>query len=730
MATLLFEVGTEELPSWFVSRANAQLPGLLATKLRAAHLDFDDITPFATPRRLALLVRGLALESLLRTEKKRGPAKEVAFDDDGKPTKAALGFAHANDVPADALELEHTSKGDYLFASVERGGREAETLLPAMLSSLIEEVPALRKMRWGTGQTMFVRPLAWLVALLDEQVLELHIGELSASNVTYGHRFLAPQAIPLAHANAYVQALEAAYVMPSLANRRAKTWQVALEASRTRDLTPTHNHKLLEDIANLVEYPVAIVGAFDPRYLDLPSDVLETVIMHQQRFLPLHDDSGNLSAQFVAIANNQVSDEAIVRRGYERVLTGKLEDATFFWQADRRKTLAQHAWGLSGISFYKDLGSMAEKVTRVEVSAEHLADVLELATDHKDILRQALPIFRADLNTQMVADMPELEGIMACVYAKAEGYPDAVAEALEHGVRPQTPGAPLPSSSIGALLAVADRSDRLVGLFALDKRPSGSADPLRLRRDAIALVRILNAQGWTLTPKRLLDIAARAYDTSDLEVDARVLDDLEDFLWQRIVVLLREEGIDNDIIRAACYDRPAVIIAARRAHLLMSLRQQDAFQALLTLYRRTANLAKDASEDSTVNPKRFKSPHEAPLLAALEHAQTSLKTLLTTVRRVLVPWDLGRSPARTLPELSDDIAGILALKEPLDAFLDNVLVKVDDDRVRTNRLALLRTVQNTLRVLGNLEEVASKDNSDNSDDATTPSAKATHDAHQ
>jgi glycyl-tRNA synthetase beta chain len=715
MATLLFEVGTEELPSWFVSRANAQLPDLLAGKLHAAHLAFEDITPYATPRRLALLVHGLAPESSLRTEKKRGPAKEVAFDEAGNPTKAALGFANANDVAADVLEVEHTSKGDYIFASVQRGGREAEDIVPKILSQLLDDLPALRKMRWGTGDIMFVRPLAWLVALLDDQVLEVTLGDLHASNVTYGHRFLAPQAITLAQADDYPRALEEAYVIPSLAARRATTWQVALDASRNRDLTPTHNHKLLEDIANLVEYPVAIVGTFDPRYLDLPSDVLETVIMHQQRFLPLHDDSGKLAAQFVAIANNHVADESIIRRGYERVLTGKLEDATFFWQADRRKTLAQHAWGLSGISFYKDLGSMAEKVARVEVSAENLAEALELPDTQRDILRQALPVFRADLNTQMVAEMPELEGTMACVYAKAEGYPEAVAEALEHGVRPQTPGAPLPGSSASAVLAVTDRSDRLVGLFALDKRPSGSADPLRLRRDAIALARILNAQGWTLTPKQLLNIAAHAYDTNNLTIDPAALHDLDDFVWQRIMALLREESIDSDIVRAACYDRPAVIIAARRSHLLTSLRQQDAFQDLLALYKRAANLAKD-TDDTTVNPKRFKSDHEAPLLAALEHAQSSLHDLLTTVRRVLVPWDLGRSPARTLPDLNENVAGILALKEPLDAFLDNVLVKVDDDRLRLNRLALLRNVQNTLRVLGNLDDIASKDRHENTAD--------------
>ena len=268
-----------------------------------------------------------------------------------------------------------------------------------------------------------------------------------------------------------------------------------------------------------------------------------------------------------------------------------------------------------------------------------------------------------------------------------------------------------------------DRSDRLVGLFALDKRPSGSADPLRLRRDAIALARILNAQGWTLTPKQLLNIAAYAYDTSNVTVTPAALSDLDDFIWQRVMGLLREEDIDSDIVRAACYDRPAIITAARRAHLLASLRQQDAFQALLALYKRAANLAKDA-DNATINPKRFKSDHEAPLLAALEHAQSSLHSLLTTVRHVLVPWDLGRGPAQSLPELNDNMADILALKEPLDAFLDNVLVKVDNDKLRLNRLALLRNVQDTLRVLGNLDDIASKDKTDDTAERLTSSSQS------
>lgn len=294
---------------------------------------------------------------------------------------------------------------------------------------------------------------------------------------------------------------------------------------------------------------------------------------------------------------------------------------------------------------------------------------------------------------------------MAKAYALEDGQPEAVAEALEGGVQPKGPMQPLPTSSVGALLAVADRLDKLVGFFALDRRPTGSADPFGLRRDGVSVARVLNARGWRVAPRDLLEASTKAYADAKVEVGEDVAGDVDAFLWDRIAALLAEEGMPVAIVRAATSDRPPVITASRRAHLLATLSEHEEFPALMTLYKRAANLATKAEKEIAVDPDRFTDPHEPPLHQALPGARKGVAGLLAAARKSLTPWDLGRGPAGSLPSLDEEIDAILALKEPLDAFLDHVLVMVDDDAVRRNRLALLREVRDTLAELGRLEEL-------------------------
>ncbi|MEM7736153.1 MAG: glycine--tRNA ligase subunit beta [Deinococcota bacterium] len=705
MANLIFELGSEGLPGDYVHASNQVLAGLMAEKLKAVQLEFEQIRSFATPRRLAVLVEGLMSTSTASYQRKRGPSQADAFDADNQPTQAARSFAASQGVDVSMLYVDETAKGAYMFAFVQQGGEPTQQLLPQLLADLVEELPATRKMRWGRHDFAFVRPIAWLLALLDQQVIEVELAGVKAGNVTYGHRLLAPDPIELNRPEDYPKVLEAAYVIASLERRRERTWQAALEVSEGRNLNPKHNRHLLNDITNLVEYPVAIVGSFDSSFLSLPSKVLETVMTHHQRLLSLRDGRGKLAPHFIGIANNRVPNEQVIRKGYENVLAGHLADAQFFWEADLDKSLAQHAWGLSGVSFHKDLGSMADKVTRIEVGAGLIADALELPAEQRAVLAKALPIFRADLNTQMVAAFPELEGVMACAYAKVEGYEDDVANALEHGVRPQIASSLLPSSAIGVLLAVCDRLDTLLGLFALDKRPSGSADPFKLRRHANALARILNVSGWHLSLRQCIDIVTEAFVASGVDIDPETMLSTEAFVWNRVTSLLQEEGISADIIRATTYDTPPIINAARRAHLLLALRQYPAFQTLLAVYKRAANLSQDGEASTTLNPKRFKSDYEHALYNALAQAQTTLTELITMARQVLTPWDLGRGPSATFEHLDESLEGLLTLQAPLEAFLDNVHVNVNNDKLRLNRLALLHSVCDTLGTLGALEEL-------------------------
>ncbi len=705
MRDLLFEIGTEELPSWYVVQAQQSIGPLLESKLAAAQLSHGTTSAYATPRRIAVLVKDVAETSETRLERRRGPSVEVAFDASGEPTKAAIGFAKSLGLEPADLTREETDKGAYVFARLSKGGERATDVLPDILAELIAELPAAQKMRWADIEVPFVRPVAWLAALFGDAVLPVEAVGLRAGRSSRGHRFLAPDAFDITAPDTYLAQLKDAFVLADAHERQQETWHQAVTAADAHGLAPIRDAELLEEVASLIEWPVGVLGGFEDSYLDLPEEVLITVMIHHQRYFPLRRDDGTLAPNFVSISNNRVPDTGLIRQGYEHVLAGRLSDARFFWQADRRQSLAQHAWGLSGIGFQKELGSMADKVSRVEQGASALAERLELSEAESAVLSRALPVFRADLNTEMVYEFPELEGIMAKAYARADGTDLGVAEALEHGVRPKGPNDPLPTSRVGAVLAVADRADKLLGFFALDKRPTGSADPFGLRRDGIALARILNAQGWTLELHDVVAAAAQGYASSGTEVTADVQQSVVDFVWDRVGALLAEEGIDVRLVRAAVSDHPPVITAARRSHLLAALSREDEFGDLLTLYKRAANLAKEAETDAQVDPERFDSEYEAPLHRAIGEARDAMARLMTNVRRTLVPWDLGRGPAQQLDDIDDEVRGVLELKAPLDAFLDNVLVKVDNAKVRRNRLALLREVRDALRELGALENL-------------------------
>ena len=702
MASLLFEIGTEELPSWYVSQGRSALARLAAERLTAAGIAFGEVRSFGTPRRLAVSVEEVAEQSAVREELKRGPAASAAFDESGQPTRAAEGFAKANGTDPAELFTQETDKGAYVFVRKTLGGEAVSELLPPLLSALVRDLPAPRKMRWGEVETPFLRPVAWLVALLDDAVLPVTAAGVTSGRTTRGHRFLGEGELELAHAADYETVLGRAAVIADQDERRATTLNAAKAAAGQENLTLLGAPGLLDEVADLLEAPYAILGHFDERYLSLPEEVLATTMIHHQRFFPTRRKNGTLAPYFVGVSNNEVPDRSLVRRGYEGALNPRLYDAQFFWDADRSRSLSQHAWALSGVGFHKGLGTMADKVARTHTAALALAELLDLTPAEKETLSAALPIYKADLATQMVDELPELEGVIGRAYALAEGQSPEVAEALESGVRPVTSGGPLPGSKVGAVLSLADRIDKLIGFFALGQRPSGSADPFGLRRDAVAVARILNAQGWRVSLAEIVRAAATAYQDGAPTVTAETVSNLVTFVWDRVAGLLELEAVPATLVRAVTADAPPVITASRRAHLLRALSREAEFEPLLQLYKRAANLAKQLDSETEINPKRFSSPYEGPLYEAIPGAKGALEELLEAVREELTPWDLGSGEARELTQLPG-LPDILALKAPLDAFLDNVLVMVDDNALRRNRLALLDEVSGSLRELGQLE---------------------------
>jgi glycyl-tRNA synthetase beta chain len=560
-------------------------------------------------------------------------------------------------------------------------------------------------MRWGQQETPFLRPIAWLLALLDDTPLQLEVAGVRSGSTTRGHRYLAPGQLQVKAPAQYAALLEEAWVLADRNKRRQVTQQGIDRVAAEAGLTPLDDAELLDEVTDLVEWPFPIGGTFEAEYLELPEEVLATVMISHQRFFPTRAASGKLAASFVGVSNNRVVDEAVVRRGYQQVLAGRLYDARFFWQADRRKSLSQHAWDLSGIAFQKELGSMADKTDRVSVTAGYLLEALGVLEEQADALRRALPIFRADLATEMVYEFPELEGVMGRAYALAEGLPQATADALLGGVKPKTHEDDLPATAPGAVLALADRADKLIGFFALGKRPSGSADPFGLRRDGLAMARILAARGWDLPLIDLFEAAAAPYAASaDLQIDQQTLQEASEFVWDRVAAQLQERA-SVPVVRAAIRGSRTIVGAARRVELLNYLTHSPDFGDLMALYKRAANLAAKAEESAEVNPELFREAPEAPLYLALDEARTGVQRLLSAAKQQLPAWDLRDAPAARLTDLDDATRQVVDLRPPLDAFLDDVLVMVDDQRIKANRLALLSEVVVVLRRLGELGEL-------------------------
>src|SRR5690625_439692 len=708
MADLLFEIGTEELPAWYPERATADMEQLLKAALVNAGISHGEITRYSSPRRLALLVRDLPEYSERRTSKRRGPPVAAAFDAAGEPTRAALGFAESNGVSADALTVESGPRGEYVYATIETGGEAVAELLPPLLAELVRAVPAPRKMRWGDVDDAFVRPVAWLTARLDDRVPGLSAAGQQAGGTTRGHRFLHDGDVTFAVPADYAAALADAFVIADPQSRLELTRQLVTDLAAGNGLSPEPDAALLAEVNGLVEYPFPIMGSFDPEYLQLPAEVLTTVLIVHQRFFPLRDASGKLAPAFIGVSNNRVADESVVRKGYEQVLAGRLYDARFFWDADRRKSLAQHAWGLSGIGYHRELGSMAEKVARVGSAALALAELLGLEEEQHELLREAVPLFRSDLVTGMVNEFPELEGTMARAYALAEGLPGGVATVLEEGTQPSGPDSALPKSPAGLVLAVSDRLEKIVGFIAVGRKPSGSADPFGLRRDAIGVARMLNASGWQAPPAQLLEPVAEAFGDT-IEISTQHVQEAARFVWERVSALLQEEGLPVRVIRAASAGDTPVIAASRRAHLLAGLMRTEEFAELAELYKRVANITSGVTAAEGVDSGLLQEPQEQELAAALPAARQGAEQLLALAGSRLEPWDLGKGPVADLGEAGSELQAalftLLQVKQPLDRFLDDVHVMVDDQKVRTNRLQLLAAVRDSLSGLGALEEL-------------------------
>jgi len=717
MATFLLEVGTEELPASFVASALEQWRSHVPASLGEQFLTPTAIHVYGTPRRLAVVIEGLPDRQLDRVEDAKGPSVQAAFKD-GQPTKAAAGFARSRGVAIDKFEIRKTDKGEFVFVQQILPGRPTPEILIELVPEWIFGLEGKRFMRWGDGDQRFSRPVRWLVTLWDQAVLPLTLvngAETCVSDrLSQGHRVLHPNPVSIPSAADYVATLGRAFVEVDPAQRRqtilTQTQKVAEEVGGVASMKPD----LLDEVVNLVEYPTAVVGKFDPEFLAIPAEVLVMEMESHQRYFPVFkSDASNASNAsnsegatdllpcFVTISNGDPAKSAIIAEGNGRVIQARLSDGRYFFDLDCKQTLESYLLRLETVTFQEDLGSVRQKTNRLVQIAGQVADQLQVsAADCTQILRAAL-LCKADLVTQMVGEFPELQGVMGEKYARSSGEPEAVAIAIMEHYLPKGAGDRLPQTLAGQVVGIADRLDTLVGIFSVGLVPTGSSDPFALRRAANAIVNIAWAADLPLNLEQLLDQVIADYSTGTIKDPVGLRHQLRDFFLQRIRTLLQDERqIDYDLVNAALgendpeYTERAlqdVLDVRDRALFLQAIRTNKTLDTIYETVNRSTRLAKQGELDTRVldptalvDPRLFEKPSEHAFYNALVK---------------LVPQTQQAQAERNYQTLLDALTQAVPVVSQFFDGADSVMVMAGDAAVRRNRLNLLGLLRNHARVL-------------------------------
>lgn len=681
---LLFELRCEELPPRTLQALSTALTEGLAKAIDAKGIAHGKIHGFATPRRLAVTVEKLAEHQPDRPLERRGPPVKNAFDANGAPTQAAIAFAKTCGVEVSALTQLTTDKGAWLqFRGTERGAA-TPTLLPAMINQVVAELPIAKRMRWGTRTAEFVRPVHGVVLMFGAEVVPAEVLGLSSGCITSGHRFLAPNDITLKSAKGYAARLLRAKVIADFAARRQLIREeVTLAAAATAEgASALIEDDLLDEVTALVEWPVAIAGQFDTRFLELPREVVIATVQDHQRYFAVQGADQKLSGWFITVSNIESRDPAKVREGNERVVRPRLSDAAFFWEQDRKHTLSEYAARLAGMTFQNRLGTYADKARRVAALASILGERLG-APDAE----RAATLAKADLLTAMVGEFPELQGTMGRYYAEAEGLPQEIALAIEEHYRPRFAGDNIPASRTGQAVALADKLDTLTGIFAIEQRPTGAKDPFGLRRIALGVLRILLEADLDLDLLALLDAAAAAQPVQR----TGVVDEVYDFITERLRgMLLEQPGTTPEMLDAVLAIRPhsPLDAVARLAALKQFLQLPDA-PVLAAINKRIVNILKktQASEHHSIDPA-----------ALTEAAERSLHSAVSSLREPV-------REATAQRRYGDSLKALVGLRAAVNDFFDGVMVMDENLAVRNNRLALLRDVQTLLGGVADLSRL-------------------------
>lgn len=686
----ILEIGTEEIPARFMGAVISQMEDMTRQWLTSNRLASEASAAFGTPRRLVVYITGLAEKQEEFTEEVKGPATKAAFDAEGKPTKAAEGFARGQGVGVNDLIVRETPNGEYIFAVKKRIGQETSGLLPEFCTSLITGLSFPKPMRWGSKEMRFARPIRWLLSLFDEQVVPFEIEGLPSDRITYGHRFLSQGPIVINRASEYFGKLKDKYVIVNQVERKELIWNqiVALAAAEGGLVVP--DDELLEEVTQLLEYPTALCGGFAEDYLRLPKEILITPMREHQRYFPVVDSDGKLLNKFITVRNGTDAFLETVKEGNEKVLRARLADAEFFYVEDLKVPLRDNVEKLKKIVFHESLGTVHEKVERVMELGNYLAQELGITEPAVlESVKQGAYLSKADLVTNVVYEFPELQGIMGKEYAQKNGEPTAVAETIFEHYLPRFSGDILPATDPGRIASIADKIDTIVGCFAVGIQPTGSQDPYALRRQALGICYIALDARLEFSVTGLIN---KAYSLYAGKIKAKLSaeqtsDEVMEFFRLRLKNIFSDKSYSYDVVDAvlaAGYDRLSDTL--QRIDALANLRNQEIFGKLLTAYNRVANLAKNAVADS-IDPQLFTEEVERSLYAEFIKAGEEMKIFLQEhqYRQFLQRFAL--------------------LQQYIDNFFDGVMVMIDDEKIKNNRLALLRNIAGLTSAVADLTKI-------------------------
>lgn len=675
---LLFEIGAEEIPAGFMPNILGQLKTLAETKLNDAHLPFESIATYGTPRRLALIVKGLADTSAEISERHKGPSVSIAYDADGNPTKAAIGFARGKGLDVADLVVED----GYIYAETKTAGVPAKDIVTDMLPQLITGLNFPKSMHWGNLDAKFVRPVRWLVALLDEEVIPVEFATVKSGNVTRGHRFLGADEITIKNAASYVDTLKENFVMVDQDARRELISKQLHDMAASKNASIVWDDDLLEEINYLVEWPTALCGGFEESYLALPDAAIITPMKDHQRYFPLVDQDGKLLPMFLTVRNGSDHSIEVVQAGNERVLRARLDDAKFFFNEDRKKPLIDRQDGLTKIVFQEGLGNLADKTKRLLTLGRVFSEECELHEDARVVLERATELAKTDLTTGMVTEFTELQGVMGKEYALLDGESPEVAEAIFEQYLPRFAGDVLPQTEAGKVLSIIDKIDNIVATFSRGLIPTGSQDPYALRRQTIGILNILLNSEWNIS---LRPIIVESMNLLNVPADKQdeLLGQVEEFITLRLKNIFLDREVPHHVIDLLLSNNELSVADAEGLVKALLANRIDENVELVQAFTRMYNLVKDVTYTG-VDESLFREEEERALYeAATKASEASIDA-----------WDKNDY---------DAVVAVPATLVPaINAFFEDVMVMDKDEAIKANRLQLVRLAYSVMAIIGDI----------------------------